>query len=117
MLITKQQTKRKNIMATKTKKAPVKVVGVSEMTREKHNFDGFAVRAQKSGYHFRQYVSASTPKGAKKKEVRSMAYDSAVALRLMLGNVLAEKKSWRGGELTKAAMSVITGAGFKIEKK
>jgi len=104
-------------MATKraTKKAPSKmekVKGVTEMTKEKHKFEGFAVRAQKGGYHFRQYVSASAKLGAPK----TVAYQEAVNLRNALQDVLDEKKNWRASSLTKAALSVITKLGFKIEQ-
>lgn len=122
----KTATKNAATKAPAAKAAPVKKVaasanlkGVTEMTKEKHSYEGYSVRAQKDGHTFRQYVSASdrvrttekTPEARKK-----TALAEANALRTSLGDIIDNPKSWSGvGVLKQAAAKAIKALGFKHE--
>jgi hypothetical protein len=95
-----------------------KVKGVTELTMEKHKFEGFNVRMQKGGYTVRQYVSSNVksqgdyPKAAR----REMARTQAIKLRGILEDTFSNTKSWRSGSLTKAAQKELTDLGFTIRE-
>jgi hypothetical protein len=102
-------------MSTK-KKTEVKVKGITELTMEKHKFEGFNVRMQKGGYTFRQYVSsgakaqgAGSPT-ARREKARSIALE----LREGLESIVRSPKSWRNGALTKVAQKELKDKGFTI---
>lgn len=105
-------------MATKRKtEQAARPRGVTEMTMEKHRFAGFAVRTQKLGYTFRQYVSSSQKAQGAGSEAsrRSAALSQAIERRESIADILADKRSWRGESLTKAAVKNITDLGFTME--
>ncbi len=104
--------------AAKSAKAPDKVAGVTEMTREKHNYEGYAVRTQKDGNTFRRYVSASEKARPEKTEAlrKKGAYAEAVELVNELRAVLDDKKSWdKEGKIRPSALKVAATLGFKHE--
>lgn len=103
------------------KTAPVSsnVKGVTEMTKEKHSYEGYSVRAQKDGNVFRQYVSASDRvRTAEKTEAarKAAALNEANDLRLKLGEIIDNPKSWSAvGVLKQTAAKAIKALGFKHE--
>lgn len=95
----------------------MKAKGITEMTKEKHKFDGYAVRLQKGGYAFRKYV----PFGARSSDLpldqrKASAHASAVSQREELVEQVTNPKNWRSGALTKAAVNTILANGFKVEE-
>lgn len=107
------------VKATATAKAGDKVPGVTEMTKEKHSYEGYSVRAQKDGHVFRQYVSASDRVRTAEKNADSRkkaALAEANALRLSLGEIIDAPKSWASvGIMRPGAIKAIKALGFKHE--
>jgi len=77
------------------------------MTKEKHRFAGFVVRAQKQGNGFRMYVSANSIGVQKAKEQSSEAYSG---LQEIIQNPGAWKKGWK---IKSHALKRIKDLGFK----
>lgn len=127
-MATKTKPAVKNAAAVKTapakKAAPVKAAssnqkGVTEMTKEKHSYEGYSVRAQKDGNVFRQYVSASDRVRTAEKTPaarKAAALNEANDLRLKLGEIIDNPKSWSAvGVLKQTAAKAIKALGFKHE--
>lgn len=96
-------------MASKAKAAPIaKVRGITEMTKEKHKFDGYAVRYQKGGYAFRKYVPYGGRADARPLPQRMAdAHASAVSQHEELVEIVTNPKSWSAGALTKTTLKTI----------
>lgn len=103
-------------MPSKTKKKTN--VGITLMTREKHAFDGFAVRKEFRGYRFRKYVSASKRKYPKLmlRTRQSRARIQARAELAVLVGILTDPTSWwRGTELLPSRRAEILDLGFTLD--
>lgn len=104
--------------ATKAAKPIDKVSGVTEMTREKHNYEGYSVRAQKGGNNFRRYVSASEKTRPEKTDLlrKKAAHAEAAQLVGSLKEILDDKKSWdKEGNIRPGALKSAKALGFKHE--
>lgn len=93
-----------------------KVKGITELTMEKHKFEGFNVRVQSKGYAIRKYISSSvsaqgegTPAARKDK-----ARTQAILARNLLSETLANPKSWRNDAMTKATQKHLVSLGFTV---
>jgi hypothetical protein len=107
-------------MSTKKKTAVKneKVKGVTELTMEKHKFEGFNVRMQKGGYTFRQYVSSGKKAQGEGKDSarREKARTQAILLRNSLEETIRDPKAWRAGVLTKATQKALIDRGFTVRE-
>ena len=81
--------------------------GITRMTKEKHRFSGFVVRAQKQGNGFRMYVSANSIGVESAKEKSKRAYEA-------LQKIIQNPGSWnKGWEIKHLALKYIKDIGFK----
>jgi hypothetical protein len=100
---------------TETPNAADKIKGITELNREKHSYDGFSVRTQKSGNTFQKYVSSSAKSRTETTEAlrKSAARAEAVSVLGSVNEIVCDKKSWRDGILTASAVKRIAALGFK----
>lgn len=82
--------------------------GITEMTMEKHRFNGYNVRAQKKGWIIRRYVSASGTTFA-------AAHSSAVMFREKISSVFGDPGNWRGAVLKAAVAKMMRAEGWTVE--
>ena len=81
--------------------------GITRMTKEKHRFSGFVVRAQKQGNGFRMYASANSIGVSNAKEKSKQAYEN-------LQEILQDPGAWKKGwEIKPQALKRIKDIGFK----
>lgn len=81
--------------------------GITRMTKEKHRFSGFVVRAQIQGNGFRMYVSANSIGVQRAKEQSSKAYSG-------LQGIIQDPGSWKKGwEIKSHALKRIKDIGFR----
>jgi hypothetical protein len=108
---------------TKAKPAKKKALlpGLTQMTREKHNYDGFIVRRSLNRYGFHRYVGAGKRvlgKGSVSARFDT-ARDRAVLALDALDRIILEPNSWRTADgkkhLTKKAALALGELGFKIK--
>lgn len=90
---------------------------ITLMTNELHNFDGYAVRKQKNGYHFTQYVSCGKSTYPKKElgDRFKTGMKKAKKLKKELVEILNKASSWKFGVLTTRGRTEITDLGFAVK--
>lgn len=123
MAKTKQQASVAKAPATKTARTKAIVIpsvkGVTEMTKEKHKYEGYSVRVQLRGNVFRQYVSASEKSRPESTlpQRKAGAHKQSVELIGELNAILNEKKSWVNGTdtLRPSAIKAVKALAFKQE--
>lgn len=96
--------------------------GITPMTKEKHSYDGFAVRRSRHSHSFLRYEGAgekrypAVPSGTTRfREAESLAILSLEGLDA----ILQDPKSWRSADgkksLTKKSQLAITELGFTVK--
>lgn len=93
--------------------------GITELTREKHRYEGFVIRAQRNRYIFRKYVSGAALHNRRltPKERRAHALQQAITDNSTLQTILADKKIWhRNGSLQKKVIAEIKKHGFVVKE-
>jgi hypothetical protein len=110
---------------TPTKKKALRT-GLTEMRREKHNYDGYLVRRSRFNYSFHRYVGAGVGlyKGVDKSPASTAARfkDTLVRASLALDSLdrtILDPNAWRTSlgkkQLTKKAALALIQLGFKIK--
>lgn len=105
-----------------TEAAKPRTKGITPMTKEKHSYDGFAVRRSLHNHSFLRYEGAgekrypALPSGTTRfREAESLA---VLALE-GLDAILQDPKSWRSADgkklLTKNSRLAIEGLGFTVK--
>jgi hypothetical protein len=95
--------------------------GLSEMRKEKHNYDGYIVRRSRFNHNFHRYVGAGARlSGGLKPALRFNNALSRASLALdTLDGIICDPSSWRTAagkkHLTKKAGLALRELGFKIK--
>lgn len=108
-------------METKTnKKRPLRT-GLTEMRKEKHNFDGYIVRRSRFNHNFHRYIGAGARlSGGLKPALRFNNALTRASLALdTLDRIILDPNAWRTAagkkHLTKKAGLALRELGFKIK--
>jgi hypothetical protein len=105
---------------TPTKKKALRT-GLTEMRKEKHNYDGYNVRRSRFKHNFHCYVGAGARLSAGKKPASRFgdALERASLALDTLDRIILDPNSWRTAagkkHLTKKAGLALRELGFKIK--
>ena len=110
---------RKNTRTPKKRKAAITAPstrdlprGITRMTRDKHSFEGYAIRRQYKGWKFHRYVSASAKGMDADAPVAEIAKSSSMRFLEMLNEAIMNPHNWRMGSIKKKILKTLTDMGF-----
>lgn len=114
-------------METKTNKKKALRTGLTEMHKEKHNYDGYIVRRSRFNHNFHRYIGAGARlygRGCGKSPHKTAArFDDALGRASLaldtLDRIILDPNAWRTSlgkkHLTKKAGLALRELGFKIK--
>ena len=113
---------RKNTRTTRKRKAVATAIatitvrdlprGITRMTRDKHSFEGYAIRRQYKGWKFHRYVSASAKGMDAGAPVAEIAKSSSMRFLETLNETIMNPHNWRMGAIQKKVIKALTDMGF-----